>query len=140
VERGVAGALRVVLVRDRRAEEGHDAVAGVLVDRALEAMDPLGEELEEAVHDPVPCLGVELLGEAHRALHVGEEHGHVLALALEGGAGGEDLLGEVIRSVGARLALAGRFWRRAERTAAAVAEPLARRVRASTGCAGALGG
>ena len=39
VQRRVAGALRVVLVRDRGAEERHDAVAGVLVDRALEAVN-----------------------------------------------------------------------------------------------------
>src|SRR5581483_7319372 len=37
VERGMAGAPGVVLVRDRRAEERHDPVAGELVDRPLEA-------------------------------------------------------------------------------------------------------
>src|SRR5439155_22025655 len=60
-----------------------------------------GEELEEAAHDPVPVFGVELLGELHRALHAGEEDGHVLALAFEGGPRAEDLLGEVLRGVGA---------------------------------------
>jgi hypothetical protein len=45
----VAGALRMVFVRDRRPEEGHDAVAGELVDRAFEAMHTVGEDLEEAV-------------------------------------------------------------------------------------------
>ena len=85
VQRRVAGALRVVLVRDRRAEERHDAVAGVLVHRALEAMDAVGEDREEAVEDLVPLFGIELLGQIHRALHVGEEHGHLLALAFEGG-------------------------------------------------------
>ena len=39
VKRRVAGALGVVLVGDRGAEQGHDAVAGELVDRALEAVD-----------------------------------------------------------------------------------------------------
>ena len=73
----------MVLVRDRRAEERHDAVAGVLVDRALEAVHAVGEDLEEALEDRVPLLGVDLLGELHRALHVGEEHRHLLALALE---------------------------------------------------------
>ena len=51
VQGRVAGALRVVLVRDRRAEQRHDAVAGVLVHRALEAMHAVGEDLEEAVED-----------------------------------------------------------------------------------------
>jgi hypothetical protein len=39
VHRGVAGAARVVLVGDRRAEQRHDPVAGELVDRALVAVD-----------------------------------------------------------------------------------------------------
>ncbi len=63
------------------------AVARVLVDRPLEAVHAVGEDLEEAVHDPVPVLGVDLLGEIHRALHVGEEHRHLLALAFERGCG-----------------------------------------------------
>ena len=90
----------MILVRDRRAEEGHDAVAGVLVHRALEAMHALGEDGEEAIEDGVPLLRIALLGQLHRALHVGEENGHLLALALEGGARGEDLVGEVFGGVG----------------------------------------
>ena len=42
-----------------------------------------------------PRLRVELLGQLHRALHVGEEHGDLLALAFEGGLRIEDLVGEV---------------------------------------------
>src|SRR5437867_589880 len=101
MERRPAGALRVVLVRDRRAEERHDAVARVLVHRPLEAVHAVGEDHEEAVEDPVPRLGVELLGELHGALYVGEEDGYPLALAFEGRAGGEDLLGEVPGGIGA---------------------------------------
>src|SRR5262249_6879643 len=104
VERRPAGALRVILVRDRRAEERHDAVAGELVHRPLEAVHARGEDGEEAIDDPVPVLGIELLGELHRALHVGEEHRHLLALALHGGTGAEDLLGQVLRGVGAGIA------------------------------------
>ena len=37
MQRRVARALRVILVRDRRTEEGHDSVAGLLVDGAFEA-------------------------------------------------------------------------------------------------------
>jgi hypothetical protein len=51
VERRVAGALGVILVRDRRSEEGHDAVAGELVDETFEALDAFGEDGEEAGHD-----------------------------------------------------------------------------------------
>jgi hypothetical protein len=85
-ERRVAGALRVVFMRDRRSEKGHDAVARVLVHLALEAVDAVGQDLEEAVQDLVPLFGVDLFGELHRALHFGEQHGHLIALAFEGGA------------------------------------------------------
>ena len=49
VERRVAGPLRVVLVRDRRAEERHDAVAGELVDVPSKRCDAVGEDREEAI-------------------------------------------------------------------------------------------
>jgi hypothetical protein len=76
----------MVLVSDRCAEERHDAVARVLVDRPLEAMDAFGEDLEEALHDAVPVFGIDRLREIHRALEVGEKHRHLLPLALEGAA------------------------------------------------------
>ena len=121
MQRRVAGAPGVVLVGDRRPEQGHDPVAGELVDRALEAVDALAEDREEAVHDPPPLLGVALLGELHRAHHVGEQHRHLLALALEGGAAGTDLLGEVLRGVGARVGSCDRRGGVGQRLAAAVA-------------------
>ena len=43
----------------------------------------------------------------HRALEVGEEHGDLLALALEGALRGEDLLGEVLGGVGLGRSEAG---------------------------------
>ena len=126
----------MVLVRDRCAEERHDAVAGVLVHGALEAVHAVGEDVEEAVHDPVPRLGVDLLRQLHRAPHVGEEDGHLLALALEGVTRGEYLLGQVPRGVGVGIARGG--VRQPARTP--VAELLPGRVRRATGRAhGRLG-
>ena len=90
VQGRVAGPPGVIFVRDRCAKQRHDPVAGVLVDRALEAVNAVGEDLEEAIHDPVPLLGIDLLGEIHRALHVGEEDGDLLALAFERASRGED--------------------------------------------------
>jgi hypothetical protein len=90
---------RVVFVCDRRAEERHHPIARVLIERALDAMNAFGEDLEEALHNPGPVLGVDRLREIHRPLHIGEEHGHVLALAFEGAAATEDLLGKVLRRV-----------------------------------------
>jgi hypothetical protein len=142
VERGVAGALCVVLVRDGRPEQRHDPVARVLVDRALEAVDPVGEDLEEAVQDAVPRLGIHRLGQLQRALHVGEQDGHLLALALERGLRREDLVHQVLRGVGERAAVrrgAVWFrhlpWARAEPVSAGEAEPCRGRELRPAACA-----
>jgi hypothetical protein len=116
----MAGALGVVLVRERRAEQRHHAVAGVLVHGALEAMHAVGEEGEEAIHHRVPFLGVHLLGECHRALHVGEEDGDRLALADQRRATGQDAFGEMARRIRARRR--GRRRLAAEPPAALIAE------------------
>src|SRR5262245_25062312 len=113
----------MILVRDRGAEERHDPVAGVLVHRPLEPVHAVGEKLKEAVQDGVPSLGIDLLGEFHRALHVGEEDRHLLALALEGGLRGENPLDEVARRVRTEVTRWGGARRTAHRLAAAVAEP-----------------
>src|SRR3989441_4442855 len=120
LERGGAGALGVILVGDRGAEERHDAVAGVLVDGPLVAVDTVREDPEEAIEEAMPFLGIDALGELHRAREIGEEDGDRLALAFEGALPGEDLLDEVARCVGARLG-AGR--RRPQARATVVAEP-----------------
>jgi hypothetical protein len=96
----VGRAPRTVLVRDRRAEEGHHPVAGVLVDRALEAMHLRGDQLEAPVHDPVHVLRVLLLREGGEAGDVGEEDGDLTALPLDGRARAQDLVGQVARGVG----------------------------------------
>ena len=121
MQRRMACALRMILVRDRRAEERHDPIAGELVDGALEAVDALREDAEEAVEDAMPCLWIDLFGQIHRALHVGEQDRHLLPLAMECAAVGEDLLGQMARGVRARV----RHTRRiaAERHTALGAEP-----------------
>jgi hypothetical protein len=43
--------LGVVLVGDRRTEESHDAVAGELVDAAVEPVDARPEDGEDALHE-----------------------------------------------------------------------------------------
>ncbi len=101
-ERRVAGAHRVVLVGERRAEERHDPVAHHLVDGALVAMDGLHHALEDGVEELARLLGVAVGEQLHRALEVGEEDRDLLALALQGGLRGEDLLGEVLGGVGVR--------------------------------------
>ena len=94
------GPARVVLVGDGGAEERHDAVAEELVDRALVAVHLGQHEVEGAAHEPVHLLGVEALGQRGEPRDVHEEHGHLLALALERAARREDLLGQVLGRVG----------------------------------------
>ena len=103
VKRHVAGALGVILMSNRGAEKGHDPVAGELVHSALEPMDALAQDPEEALHDLPPPLRVALLGELHRAHHVGEQHRHLLSLPLQGTLAGADLLGEVLGDVGGEV-------------------------------------
>ena len=77
------------------------------------------------------------LGQLHRAHHVGEQHRHLLALALQGAARRTDLLGQVLRGNVERGIAArplrrppGRHpRRRGQRPTAGVTERLARRIR-----------
>ncbi len=94
-EGGVSGAPGRVLVRDRRAEQGHDPVAGVLIDRALEPVHLGRDHLEATIDDGVDLFGITALGERAESGQIGEQHRHLPPLALDGGPGLEDLLGEV---------------------------------------------
>jgi hypothetical protein len=58
-----------------------------------------GDQLEAALDDPVHLFRIEALGERGEPREVGEEHGHLPSLALERGAGLENLLGEMPRCV-----------------------------------------
>jgi len=44
-----------------------------LVDRSLVAVDAVREDAEEAIEEAMPFLGIEALGELHRARDIGEE-------------------------------------------------------------------
>jgi hypothetical protein len=96
----VAGPDRVILVGQRRPEQGHDAVAHDLVDRALVAMDGLHHAFEDGVEEVAGLFGIAVGEEFHRALEIGEENGHLLPLPLQSRLRREDLLGEVLGGVG----------------------------------------
>ena len=85
----------MILMGEGGAEEGHDAVAHHLIDGAFVAVDCLHHPLQDRVEDLASLLRVAVGEQLHRALEIGEEHGDLLALALQGGLGGEDLLREV---------------------------------------------
>jgi hypothetical protein len=92
-ERGIARPHGMVLVRHRRSERRHDAVvAHDLVHCALVAVDGLHHSREHRIEELARFFGVPVGEQLHRALQVGEEDRHLLALAFEGVLGGEDLL------------------------------------------------
>jgi hypothetical protein len=67
-EGGIAGTHRMILVRDGRAEERHDAVAHHLVDRALVAVDRFHHAIEHGIEDLTRFLWIAIGEELHRAL------------------------------------------------------------------------
>src|SRR5262249_43153193 len=77
-------------------------------------------------------LGPESFGDLHRVDHVGEEHGDLLPLALQRTTGDEDLLDQVARRVGPRLARTVARPTPRKRLTARIAEPLPRPVQAGT--------
>src|SRR4030095_479421 len=99
---GVAGAHGVVLVGERRPEQGHDAVAHDLVHRPLVPVYRVHHALEDRVEDATRVLRVAVGEQFHRPFEVGEQYGDLLALAFERTAGSENALGEVLGRVGLR--------------------------------------
>jgi hypothetical protein len=107
-ERRVAGAHRVVLMRDRRAEQRHDPIAQDPVDGALVAVHAVHHHSQRRIQDAPRVLRIGVLDQRERALDVGEQHGDLLALALERVARAEDPLGQMTRGVGRRRGRDGR--------------------------------
>ena len=94
-ERRVAGAHGMVLVRDRRAEQRHDAVAQDPVDRAFVAMHGVHHDAERRIQDAPRVLRIDVLDQRERAFDVGEQHRDLLALAFQGRARAQDALGQM---------------------------------------------
>ena len=79
--------LGVVLVRPRRAEDGHDRVADELLDGAAEALDLLPHPLVVGPQPRADVLRVGAVRAAGEADEVDEEHRHDLPLLRLGGRG-----------------------------------------------------
>ena len=79
---GVQCSLRMVLVRDGRAEQGENPVAGGLRDIAAVAMHRRHHKLQHRVDDRARLLGIEIAHQLSRALDVGEQRGDGLTLAV----------------------------------------------------------
>ena len=67
-------AFGVVLVGDRRAEQGEDAVAEDLVDPPAERRDVVDEQLEARVDQPLDGFGIAVLGQRGEPDEIGEQH------------------------------------------------------------------
>ena len=78
-EARIARPHRVILVRQWRAEQGHDAVAHHLIDRALVVVDGVHHVREDRVQDLARLLGIAVGEQLHRALEIGEQDGDLLA-------------------------------------------------------------
>jgi len=64
------GPERVVLMHPRQAEDGHDRVTDVLLDRAAVPLEGLAHFIEIPRHHLADSLGVQLLAHRGRALEV----------------------------------------------------------------------
>ena len=73
-------------------------------------MNGVHHPLEHRVQKFPRLLGIPVRQQLHGALHIGEEHGDLLALTLHRRPGGEDPFGEVLRCVGLQRPEA-RGWR-----------------------------
>ena len=76
------GAMRVVLMGDRCAEEREDRIAHQPSHRAFVAVDRDDQELEDLVHDLGPRFGIEALRHGRGTDDVAEQHRHDAPLAL----------------------------------------------------------
>ena len=91
----IAGPHGMVFMRNRRAKQGHDAIAHHLVDRAFVAVDGRHHALQHRVEELPGFLGIAVGQQLHGALQVSKQHGDLLALAFEGSFGVQDFLSEV---------------------------------------------
>src|SRR6266850_4510082 len=136
-ESGITSSYRVVLERERRAEQRHDPVPHHLIDRALVAVDGLHHAFEDGIEQLARLLGVTVGEQFHRTLEIREEDGHLLALAFHRDPRGKDLLGDVFGGIRLGASEATR-WLGGERGAAGSTELFARRDGGTTTRAGRL--
>jgi hypothetical protein len=101
---------RMILMRQRGAEQRHDPIAHDLVDGALVAVHRGHHALQHRVEELAGLLGVAVGEQLHRALEVSEQHRDLLAFSFEGAFGGEDFLGEIGGRVAEWRVRAGSHW------------------------------
>ncbi len=80
-------ALRIVLVRARRAKHGHHGIADEFLDEAVIVLDRLRHRLEQRVLEGAQRFGVERLGQRREAGQIGEHHRDLAAVRVGVGLG-----------------------------------------------------
>ena len=75
LERTPHGALGVVLVRDRCAEDSHDAVPQHVHDRAAEPDDVIAHLPRDVGSDPLDLFRIQTFGQAREPREISEYHG-----------------------------------------------------------------
>ena len=80
-ERSAHRPLRIVFVRDRNAEHGHEPVAGHEDDGSPEVLDDPFERGQRRPEEPVDLFRIEGRGEGRVSREIGEQHGNELAFA-----------------------------------------------------------
>jgi hypothetical protein len=85
----------MIFMGDRGAEQGHNPIAHNPVHGALVAVDCLNHAFEHGIEELLRVFGIAISKQLHRTLDIGEQHGHLLALTLEGCTRSEDLIGKV---------------------------------------------
>jgi hypothetical protein len=96
-ERGVQGTSRVIFVSNRRTEQDHDAVVGELGDGACISADLLSEEGEAPTDERQQVFRVEALYQHTAPCNRRTQNGDLFALAFQGAAHRQDLVGEAAR-------------------------------------------
>ena len=82
---GSDGVVRMFVVVEWGAPKSHDRIAHVLVYGAAMLLDDAGDRCQEFVHEPCQLARIEIFRKSCEAAHVGEQHGHVAAVAFERG-------------------------------------------------------
>ena len=77
----------MVFQRHWRPEDGHDAVAGELVDGSAITLHDVGASIEQLRHEFAQTFGADRSGDAHRMHDVGEQHRHLFVLSHRPGLG-----------------------------------------------------
>src|SRR5262245_4885819 len=89
----------MVLMRQRRTEQGHDPVTHYLIHCAFITMHSFHHVFENWVEEFPRFLRITVSKQLHRSFHIGEEHRHLLALAFEGALGGKDFFSQMLRGI-----------------------------------------